>query len=156
MAPSPSMLDRLRTYKPDQGRYVRLAAFWSIAALWGYGCFRLGQTLSDLRYSWAGWLRARWVEEVPVVEWSITPAVVIAAVVFLAGLAMLQMTLNRPKVADLLIDTEGELRKVTWPTFKDTASASFVVLLTVLILFVLLGVFDIALGQIVDFLLYRG
>jgi len=127
-----------------------------MAALLGYGCFRLGQTLLDLRFSWAAWLRTVWIEEMPVVEWAVTPAAVLALVTFLVGLASIQMFLNRPKVADLLVETEAELRKVTWPTFKDTASASLVVLLTVAILFALLGVYDIVLGQVIDFLLYRG
>jgi preprotein translocase subunit SecE len=152
----PRLLGRLRNYKADQGRYVRLAALWSLVALWFYGCYRLWETLMDLRWSWAAPLRTRWVDELPIVEWPLTPAAVIAAVVFLAGAAGIQMFLNRPKVADLLIETEAELRKVTWPSFRDTASASLVVLFTVAILFVLLAVFDFVVGRLIDFLLYSG
>lgn len=150
-----SFLARFRTFKPEQGRYVRLTAFWSLTALWFYGCYRLWETLSDLRWSWATWLRTRWVEELPLVEWPLTPAAVIAILVFLGGIASLQLFLNKPNVADLLIETEAELRKVTWPTFRDTLSSSLVVLSTVFVMFLLLAVFDFVLGQVIDFLLHR-
>ena len=149
------LLSRLRNYKPEHGRYVRLTCFWSLTALWFYGCYRLWQSLSDLRWSWASWLRTRWVDELPLVEWPLTPAVLVSVLAFLFGMAAFQMFLNRPKVADLLIETEAELRKVTWPTFRDTAGSSMVVLCTVLVMFVLLAAFDFAIGQVVDFLLYR-
>jgi preprotein translocase SecE subunit len=155
VAENPTIFDRLRTYRADQGRYVRLATFWSLTFLWGYGCYRFAEALWDLGFSWASWLRTQLVEELPLVEWPLTPAKIIAVVTFLLGLAALQAFLNRPKVAETLIETEAELRKVTWPTTKDTVQSSVVVLLTVLILLGLMAGFDIILSQIFDFLLYR-
>lgn len=151
---SSSLLDSLRTYKPEQGRYVRLSAFWGLTVLWFYGCFRLAETLADLRYEWASSLRTKIVEELPLVEWPVTPAILIAGLVFLAGMAVFQFWLNRPHVADLLIETEAELKKVTWPTMPDTASSSLIVLITVLVIFLLVAVYDFGLSQLIDKLLY--
>lgn len=151
-----SLFDRLKTYRSDQGRYVRLASFWSLAILWFYGCYRLEGTLHDLRASWASIFRARLLEEIPLIERPLTLSMTIAGVVYLAGLAVLQMFLNRPKIAETLIETEAELRKVTWPTSKDTIQASLVVLVTVIVLLAMLAGFDIVLARVFDFLLASG
>lgn len=155
VAERPTLLESLKTYRADQGRYVRLTAFWSLATLWGYGSFRLYQSLSDLRFEWAAWLRTHVVEEIPLLEWPLTPAMLLAALAFLLGTAAIQYALNRPKIAETLIETEAELRKVTWPTVRDTTSSSFVVLFTVVVLLVMMAGFDVVVSQIVDFLLYR-
>ncbi|MBL8692997.1 MAG: preprotein translocase subunit SecE [Planctomycetes bacterium] len=69
-------------------------------------------------------------------------------------MAVFQFWLNRPHVADLLIETEAELKKVTWPTMPDTASSSLIVLITVLVIFLLVAVYDFGLSQLIDKLLY--
>lgn len=148
------ILSKLKMYKPEQGRYVRMASFWILTILIGYGCYRLSETLSDLRYGWADWLRRPIVHELPLTETSVTAASLVAFLVFLMSVAGLQIVLNKQKIADSLIETEGELRKVTWPTFRDTMSASIIVLMCVLILFVLLGVYDIAIGKSFDVIFF--
>jgi preprotein translocase SecE subunit len=47
--------------------------------------------------------------------------------------------LEKPVNADLLIDTESELRKVTWPTFKDVVNSSLVVIICVVFLMAFLA-----------------
>ncbi|MFN0206443.1 MAG: preprotein translocase subunit SecE [Planctomycetota bacterium] len=148
------ILSKLKMYKPDQGRYVRMATFWILTFLIGYGCYRLSETLADLRYGWAEWLRRPIINELPLVETSFIAASLVAFAVFLLSIAGLQIILNKQKIADSLIETEGELRKVTWPTFRDTMSASIVVLVCVLILFILLGVYDMAIGKSFDVIFF--
>lgn len=147
-----SLLTQLKTYRPEHGRYTRLATFWSLVVLWGYGCFRLDETLADLRYSWSQFLRTKIVEELPLLENPLKWSTIVAILVFAAGVAAIQYFLNKPKVAELLIDTEGELKKVNWPTAKETTSASTIVLVTVIALFVLLGAYDLILGNLFDFI----
>lgn len=136
--------------RPEQGRYVRMSTFWAIAFLWAYGCYRLSETLSDLRFGWASFLRQPIVGELPLLETPLTTASLLSILVFFAGIAALQMFLNTPKIADTLIETESELRKVTWPTFKDTINASLIVLACVIVLFGLLGVYDALIGKSFD------
>lgn len=145
-----SIQERLRTYRPEHGRYVRLGSFWLLVILWSYGCFRFSETLADLRFGWAAFLRRPVIQELPLLEVSLTPAALVAILVFMLGVAGLQIFLNTPKVAETLIETESELRKVTWPTFKDTVNASLIVLFTVIAMFVLLGVYDAVLGRAAD------
>ena len=63
--------------------------------------------------------------------------------------------LNRPRVADMLIDTEGELRKVTWPTFADTWKGTLAVVVTVTFLLVFLTTADLAINYAIQWVLER-
>ena len=65
---------------------------------------------------------------VPVVGSLSAAALIIAAAAFGLGLLFLFRTLEKPKNADLLIETESELRKVTWPTLDETIVGSIVVM----------------------------
>lgn len=151
---STSFLDKLKTYRPEHGRAVRLSVFWSLTTLWLYGCYRLNETLGDIRYSWAQWLRSSLVQELPLLESPLKWSTVVAAAVFFAGVAGLQILLNKPKIAETLIETQDELKKVTWPTNKETINASTVVLVTVVTLFVMLGVYDAVIGKVFDFIFF--
>jgi preprotein translocase SecE subunit len=72
----------------------------------------------------------------------------------LAGsLALLYRWQQAPKQADLLIETESELRKVTWPTLSETMTSSIVVMLCVLFLMAFLAGSDVLLGRWASYLL---
>ncbi len=53
------------------------------------------------------------------------------------------------KVPEFLREFKTEMKKVTWPGKKETASSTAVVIVTVLIIVVFLGLVDYALGRIV-------
>jgi preprotein translocase SecE subunit len=74
-------------------------------------------------------------------------------VVFSGGAYLFYRWVERPKQADLLIETESEMRKVTWPSLSETMSGSITVILTVLILMAILALFDMALGNVATKLL---
>ena len=50
-------------------------------------------------------------------------------------------------------DSRGEMRKITWPTLKETRSAVFVVLGFVAVMALLLGVVDFCLSRLIQFIL---
>jgi preprotein translocase SecE subunit len=132
-------------YKKDQGRMARMAAFWSLAILIFYGCTSLHTYLPRL---WGGLGEPFWEgARVPVLALDITPALVIAALILGGGLTLLYRWLEKPKTADLLIETEAELRKVTWPTVDDAVKSSVVVIVTVVFLMGFLAACDYVLGQ---------
>ena len=60
----------------------------------------------------------------------------------------LQRWQARPKVADFLIETELELRKVTWPNWPEVFNSSMVVIATVLFLMGFLALSDWAFGNL--------
>jgi preprotein translocase SecE subunit len=136
-------------YKKDQGRLTRMAAFWSLALLIFYGCWSLREELSTRFIGDDGKPRLGHPIlgiRVPVIGVDVTPALLIAGLVLAAALIALYRWQQTPKVADLLIETEVEMRKVTWPTMSEAVNSSVVVIVCVAFLMAFLAGADYVLG----------
>jgi preprotein translocase SecE subunit len=134
-------------YKEDQGRLARLVVFWALALLLFYGCYSFYNQFLKANFDS---LRAPLVasmKKLPILGVEFNGAFVIALFVFAAGAWFLARWLNRPKIAELLIETESEMRKVTWPTMPEAVNSSIIVIVTVLFLMVYLAGADWLLGQ---------
>jgi preprotein translocase SecE subunit len=90
---------------------------------------------------------------IPVLGLPLNLGLLISAAVLVASVWMLNVILNKPKNADLLIETESELRKVTWPTVPEAVRSSIVVIACVLFLMAFLAGADWLLGRWADRLL---
>ncbi len=137
-------------YKPDQGSYARTTGFLLLASLAVFGCYTLYYWLLSFRGTDdAPSFMERDLSggNLPVLGIPLTMALIIAVVVAIVLLVILQRVFNRPKVADMLIDAETEMRKCTWPTFNETFTSSIVIL-------VVMVFFTFALAGM-DFLLNR-
>lgn len=53
------------------------------------------------------------------------------------------------KTSKFLNDVQGELKKVTWPTRKDTYASTIVVIVLVLVCAVFLGGVDVILSRLI-------
>ena len=138
-------------YKPDQGRLTRGIAFWLTTALIFYGC----QTLYFfLHWDWA---TGNMMEKViPIVNLPLSPALIISVMLFLALEYFLVWMINRPKLGGLLIDTETEMKKVSWPSWSDAFNSSIVVLIAVIFFMLFLGLTRIVLIFIFDNIIFGG
>ncbi len=132
-------------YKADQGRMARMTVFWTVAILVFYGCTSLHATLQTFG-SLAAPLGG--LERVPVLGVVPNAALLISALVLGLGLFLLHRWEQAPKNADLLIETEQELRKVTWPTVDEAVDSSLVVMATVVFLMAFLAGADWFLGEV--------
>jgi preprotein translocase SecE subunit len=112
-----------KIYKPGQGKYTRLGSGFSAAAVVLIGCWKLYQLL-------AGSIESLWVT-------SIVPVVVFAA--FGMGIYWL---MNKAAVADFMIASEGELKKVNWSSRKEVAVSTMIVIFVVFAMAILLGATD--------------
>ena len=135
-------------YKQDQGRMARMAAFWSLTVLIFYGCTSLRGELVGRWPNSLGRALIESVPEVPVLGLQLNTALLIVLVLFVSGVLLLRRWVETPKNADLLIETEAELRKVTWPTVKEVVSSSIVVILSVIFLMAFLAGADVVLARI--------
>jgi len=140
----------MTAYKKDQGRMVRMAVFWSIAVLLYYGCNSLRTTLVDEFRSTLGAPLLAGLPKIPVLGVSLTGALLAVIVVFAGGLFLAYRWQERPKNADLLIETETELRKVTWPTGQEVFNSSLVVVICVVVLMAFLAGSDWLLARLVN------
>lgn len=140
-------------YRKDQGRLARMTAFWTIAVLLLYGCVQLRTELTSLFPGSVG--KTFGSDEtgngglrVPILGLEVSVALFISTLCAVAGLWLLYRWLEAPKRADLLIDTEHELRKVTWPSFDEAVDGSIVVVVVVLFLMGFMAAADYILGVV--------
>jgi preprotein translocase SecE subunit len=143
-------------YKQDQGRFARLAAFWSLAILIFYGSTSMYTTLLGYFPSRMATPFVESMPEVPVLGLPLNLGMVLSALVLGVSIWLLYRVLERPQTADVLIDTESELRKVTWPTVPEAVRSSVVVIACVLFLMAFLASADWLLGRWAERLLFVG
>ncbi len=141
-------------YKKDQGRMARMAAFWILAILIFYGCTSLKDTLVSLWPATLG--QAIGGTRIPILGLDLSPGLIIAATVLAVALWFLFRFEQKPKNADLLIETESELRKVSWPSLEEAINGSWSVVITVAFLMAFLAGADYILGRIAGRILIGG
>ena len=143
----------LYRYKPDEGRNARQASFWLGEGMIFFGCYALAGTLAGASPG----LRAPvfdGFQELPLLGVRLTASFMIATAVFLAGSWLWTRWLAKERIADHLIEVEGEMRKVTWPTFAVASNSSIVVIIMVLILMGYLALSDFVLNQVFQVILW--
>ena len=146
---SESQSPEQRHYREDQGRLARMFAFWACVLLLLFGCNFLHGILIQF-VSLRGAIQGI---RIPVVGITLSGAFLISLAVFSVGVYFIHRWQAKPRTADLLIETESELRKVTWPSGQEVINTSIVVVLTVLILFLLLAAADWFLARVMRYLL---
>lgn len=132
-----------------------MAVFWAAAALIFYGCKSLRETLSGLSPTLAAPF-SEGFRRLPVVGVELTPAFAIAVVCFAGGLLLARRLQEKPKNADLLIESEIELRKVTWPSAHEVFNSSLVVVICVVVLMAFLAGADWLLARVTNNILGLG
>lgn len=142
------------SYRKNQGRYARMIAFWSVALLLGFGFFR-GGGLVDMMGRWMGESDATIIESFPLLNALNVSSLVVIAIYAVALIAMTRI-FNQPRLADLLIDTETEMQKVTWPGWSEVVQGTMAVTGMVAVLFVFLTAIDLLLTEGVNMLLLGG
>ena len=136
-------------YKPDQGTYARTTALLLLSGLVVFGGHTLYYWLLSFRGDEASpgfMVRDLSGGPVPVLGLPLTPALIAAIVVAAALIVLVARLLNRPKAADLLIECETEMRKCTWPSAKETFTASMVILVVMLFFTGAMAFFDFVLN----------
>ena len=136
----------LEFYKKGQGSISRLLALISSGLLIVWGGYSLWKKLqgSDLVEAFSF--------EVPHVGLDINLPLLISVLVVVLGWLGLVWLINRPRSVDLLVETESEMRKISWPSRQEAWNSSIVVVITVLVMMGLLFFYDVMLNMILSFL----
>ena len=133
----------LYRYKPEEGRNARQAVFWLGICMIAFGATSLRGTLDR----WES-LRLPLFEnfvEIPVLGMVLNGSLASAVLLFAVATFALVRFLSAPKGADHLIEVEQEMKKVTWPTFREASTSSMVVIFTVLLLMGFMALADVVL-----------
>lgn len=155
-------------HKPGEGTVTRLGLFVTLSAFLLYACHRW-----FYHWTFARDLLGRWLEALqwrglidwaymPSVQWSIS-WVGVAVLGLGGGLLMYYYLYVKPKSAEFLVQTDLELRKVTWPRitpwFKVESpvwGATYVVLIVVVLLALYVFGVDWIFTFLADRAFYRG
>ncbi|MHC4339126.1 MAG: preprotein translocase subunit SecE [Planctomycetota bacterium] len=138
----------MEAYKTGQGSFARLAAVMGLVIAAFLGCVEL--------YSWIQQpddqpiLPGRVFEDLPLLGVPLSITFLGCVALFLVLLWLIRKWLSRPAVADALIETEMELKKVSWPTRDESVSATWIVIMVTLLLTISLAFFDIVLRSVLD------
>jgi preprotein translocase subunit SecE len=128
---------RLDWYKSGQASAVRATGFGFVGALALYGCYAFYQIPSTA----SAWWEILWKVEVFGKVVALRPIFFPSAGLFLGVMMAVYLLFNQPRWAEFQIETEGELKKVSWPPRKEyVGSAVVVVVVVVVISFFLWGV----------------
>ena len=124
-----------KIYKKGQGKYTRWVTFLSVMLLAAIGAYLMSKFFEGYAVTASTYVRYG------------VPVVVIA------GLALLTFWLvNRPRSADFLIATEGEMKKVSWSSKKEIVGSTKVVIVTTLLMAVLLFAVDVLFAKVFNWI----
>jgi len=149
-------LDELRRpYKAGQGAWSRRIGWWVAFLFLLWGCFDLWQWLQSFEV-----LRKPLFPEamprLPLGGAALGLSLVVVTVVGAAGWGWIEWYLKRPWLADLLIETEAEMKKVSWPAGEEAWAATRVVAVAVLLFTVVLTIFDLGIRWVLQLLFRLG
>jgi preprotein translocase subunit SecE len=125
-------------YKRGQGYYTRLCTAIATGMLSALGCNSLFHKLDVLQSDNKIWFQTG-----------------IPLALFLGLIFAIFKVLNTPKYADFLIATEGEMKKVSWATWKEVRTSTVVVIAVLLLMATVLFAVDLSLGFGFDFIYER-
>jgi preprotein translocase subunit SecE len=136
------------TYKKGQGVIVRRAAFFLLLLIVVWGCHTLYYWLINLSIGQKRPFATPILggPSVPVIDQRLDVAFVVSWALGAFIAFFIWRILNRPKSAEFLIETDAELKKVTWPSWKDAWNSSVIVLVFVALLAVVLIASDKVIG----------
>jgi len=134
-------------YKPGQGGLARLSTWLILVSALFLGVVEL--------YSWLhrrgdgaifGLDRWRVFRSLPFFGVPLSWKVLLCVVLLVGLLWLVRRYMTKPRTVDMLIETELEMKKVSWPTLDESLNATWVVVLVTVLLTGALFFFDFALG----------
>jgi preprotein translocase subunit SecE len=126
-------------YRPEEGHRGRALIGIALAVLLLYGCHSLWDWLPKGPEDFWGKKLAALGDD----EFAINPAIILALSMAMGFLFGTYKLVNYPRFVDFIIDTENELKKVSWASKKQVINESLVVLATVVIIGVYVFVVDL-------------
>src|ERR1043166_1510028 len=117
--------------KAGQGTWVRSSALIALGALTAFGCTAFYMLPSSTSTWWGNIL---YKAEILGKQFSIRPILFPSAGILTTVMFVIFLLLNQEKWAEFLIETEGELKKVSWPARKEYLGSASVVVVVVAII----------------------
>ena len=141
---------RLGYTKPGQGRWARLTAYVGFGVLALFAAVALHKS-PGIGNKWFGdILEGLWTTRLFGADLTLRPVFFPSAALFLTLMVSFHLYINRPNVGEFLIETQGEMKRVSWPTTREWIGSTIVVLVLVAVLSGFLYVADHFLSQLMQ------
>jgi len=124
---------RLGYSKGGQGRWARLAAYAGFGLIALYGAIALHK-LPGLESKWFAGEYGLWQKKLLGAPFTLRPVLFPAVGFFLVSMIGFHLFVNRPNSAEFLIETQGEMKRVSWPTRREWVGSTVVVIALVAVL----------------------
>ncbi len=118
-------------YKRGQGKYTRLCSAFAAAIIAGLGCLQLYNQLEATSWGLSN-RAAMWI------------ATMVPTGLFVVLALLIFWLVNKHRVADFMIASEGEMKKVSWSSKQEIAVSTFIVIVVVIIMALILGTADVS------------
>jgi len=139
--------------KPGLGRWVRVSGYAGVgffAAFAGVQTHRALLFAIETGSRMASLLDPFWSGTFIGIPITMRPIVFPAAFVCGAMMLAFHLFINREKWAEFLIETQSELRKVSWPATKEWVGSSFVVVVVMVFVSFFVYFVDVGLSKILQ------
>lgn len=124
----------LAIYKPGQGYYTRMLSAVGIGVIVCSGVF------------WF-WEKMNAIDAIPKDQILLYQGGMAIVVIAFFGI-LSYLILNKARVADFMIATEAEMKKVNWPSKKEIIGSTWVVICGTFIIALLLWLIDLGFGAL--------
>ena len=136
--------------KAGQGSLTRLVTWMVLILAVALGCVEL--------YAWIqspadeSLVPGEWFRHLPFLAVPFSWKFLLCLVLFVGLLMFVRWSMRRPAMAVALVETELEMRKVSWPTKQESFNAMWVVVFVTVVLTATLAAFDGGLHLLLRFI----
>lgn len=142
----------MESYKPGQGSLTRLAAWLILILVLALGAVELYSWIQAKDDAPIFGIQLELFRDLPFLGVPLSWKFLLCFGLFLGLLWLARIYMTRPATVDLLIETELEMKKVSWPTFEESLNATWVVVLVTVTLTAALFLFDFVCGTFLRFI----
>ena len=146
----------MEVYKPGEAKLTRRVSFYTLLLLCAWGFKEFGLWIQSIKLGGIGsFFQTELISTIslPWYEQPLNLGVLLAIGLTIGAGYLLFNLLNGKKAASLLIDTEAEIRKVSWPSWQDAKQSTVIVLLFTIFTAVYLAGVEVVLNRIFGWVL---
>ena len=143
----------MERYKPGQGSFARLTTTVVVLIALFLGCVELYSWIQD-KDDVSLIPGVSVFQEMPVLGVPLSWKFLLCVALFFGMYWLIRRWLTKPSSVDALIETELEMKKVSWPTMPEARTATWIVILVTVLLTASLAVFDLALVSLFEFVFH--
>lgn len=146
-------------YRQREGLTTRFVTWGLISLLVLFGCISLYYSIPAENTEKIPAQPTFWgnlIYNIPFFDLNITYGTLISVLVFLFIIVLInRFIINKPSMADFLVETEYEVKKVSWPPKNEYWGASVAVIISVVVIGLFIFIVDIVFHKMAQLFLYR-